>query len=126
MKNTEAESGKMIADLRQVALGCPDTEETVSCKGTAIQSATFKTRGKSFLFLRPGNVMVKLDRSLVQAERLAAKYPTCLKVGKGAWTTITAPGSKEVPLSLIKRWIKESHAMFSSSKCKRKKTKKKK
>ncbi len=123
MINSQSKSEKMIESLRKVALSCPDTEETLSCKGSAIQSATFKIKGKSFLFVRPGNVMVKLGASFEQAGELAAKHPKSLKVGKGGWTTVTDPGSKEVPLALLKKWAKESYAVFSSSKKKEKKTK---
>ncbi len=120
MKKTPPNSDKLIENLRKVALSCPNTEETLSCKGTAIESATFKIKSKSFIFVRPGNVMVKLDTSLEEAGKLAKENPKSLKVGKGGWTTITAPGSKEVPLSLLKKWTKESYELFCAPKNKKK------
>lgn len=114
MKKTASEADATIETLRRVALGHADVEEGLSCKGTAIESATFKVNGKAFLFLRPGTAMLKLGASLEEASRLAAEKPSCYKVGSGAWVTIALANPKELSMEVLSRWIAESHKLFAA------------
>ncbi len=115
MKKTASGAESTIETLRRTALGHPDVEEGLSCKGTAIESATFKVNGKAFLFLRPGTAMLKLDASLAEASKLAAEKPDGYKVGSGAWVTIALSNPKELSMEVLARWIAESHKLFASS-----------
>jgi hypothetical protein len=102
--------------LRKVALALPDVEEVVACKGTTVESASFRVRGKAFLFLRPATAMVKLDRSKDEAAKLSAREPTGCKVGSGGWATVSILPPQPASLAQWKRWIAESHALFAAPK----------
>jgi hypothetical protein len=54
--------------MRQAALRCPDVEEGIACKGTAVECSAFKARKKTFLFVRAEDARVKLHESLVEAD----------------------------------------------------------
>jgi hypothetical protein len=101
--------------LRKVALSRPEAEESLACRGTAIESASFRVRGKSFLFLSPAKVMVKLETSQGEASELERRHPAACKTGKGGWTTaaLSVPGG--APLKTLERWIAESHALAAGA-----------
>jgi hypothetical protein len=105
-----------IQMLRQTALGHADVEEGIACKGTALESATYKVRGKAFLFVRPGKAMVKLESSLDEATKLARENPACCKVGSGGWVTIEIAHAKDLPIEVLTRWIAESYGLFVAGK----------
>ncbi|HMY18197.1 MAG TPA: MmcQ/YjbR family DNA-binding protein [Polyangium sp.] len=115
MQKAVSGADSTIESLRQAALGHPDVEEGLSCKGTTIESATFKVKGKAFLFLRPGTAMLKLDGSLEEASKLAAEKPSSYKVGSGAWVTIALANPKELSMEVLSRWIAESHKLCAVS-----------
>ncbi len=115
MTEGQSNSDRAVQAMRRAALRPADVQESVACKGTAIESATFKVGGRAFLFLRSGRVMVRLDRSQKEASRLAGKKPACYKVGSGGWTTVTFEDPKDVSIKLLERWISESYRVLASA-----------
>ena len=113
MKKTASGTDPTLQTLRQAALCHPDVEEGLACEGTAIESATYKVKGKAFLFPRPEKAMLKLDGSLEEALKLATEKPACYKVGSGAWVTITLSNPKDISMEVLSRWIAESHKLFA-------------
>jgi hypothetical protein len=109
--------GPAMADvvdaLRKLALTLPEVEESIACAGTAIEQSSFRTHGKAFLFAqRKGDVAVvrmKLDASLAKANDAVG-----VEVGKGGWVTCRLPLGK-APSAAVKRWARESHALFASA-----------
>ena len=110
------QAGKLFEAFRKAALGHAGVEESLACKGTAIESASFKVRGKSFLFLRPATAMLKLESSKAQAQSLATRSPHACKVGASGWTTLTFSEPAAVNLKLAEKWVAESYNLFSSPK----------
>jgi ElaB/YqjD/DUF883 family membrane-anchored ribosome-binding protein len=102
-----------MQSLRKFALALPETEEGIACKGTAIECATVMVRNKAFLFLGKMEIRFKLDDSLAEAAKLAAKEPDVYKVGAKGWTSIAVAGIKDVPIGLMKRWIGESYRLMA-------------
>jgi hypothetical protein len=101
-----------MQSLRIHALKYPDTEEGVACEGTSLEKRTIKVKNKAFLFLGLADAMVKLDASLPEATKLAAKEPGRYKVGAHAWVSVKW-GDDEAPVDLLKRWIDESYRLFA-------------
>lgn len=101
-----------IQVLSKVALRHPETEEGIACAGTAIETRTVKVRHKAFVFLGLTHARVKLDASLPDAARLAAKHPGRFDVGAHGW--VKATFSREAPpdLTLLGRWIDESYRVM--------------
>jgi hypothetical protein len=97
---------------RRIALGYPEVEEGVSCS-----KASFKARGKAFLFLgaEEGSytAMMKLGESLAEAGKLAAQQPSCYKVGARGWVTLVFRADESPPLGLMERWIDESFRVLA-------------
>jgi predicted DNA-binding protein (MmcQ/YjbR family) len=110
-----APSNNGLQSLRKAALSFPDVEVAIACKGTALESHSFKVAKKSFLFLRPAQVMLKLDASLEEAKHIAERNPEACKVGAGGWVTIQL-GQQAVSIKEIKRWIDESYELFAATK----------
>ena len=111
--------------LRKAALAHPDVEESLACKGTAIESASFRVSGKAFLFLSPAKAMVKLDRSREQASELEAESPDACKTGAGGWTTIALAAPSRPSLATLRAWIAESYGSFAQAKAAKRKTRRK-
>jgi hypothetical protein len=101
-----------MPNLRKIAMRCPGVTEGIACAGTSLERITFKTRHKAFLFLGNTDAMVKLDGSLAEAARLAAKQPDGIRVGANGWVKIIfrADGS-DVPAE-IEKWIEESYHLM--------------
>ena len=108
---------KSVKALRKLALGFPDATEGIACKGTPLEKSTFKVRSKSFLFLGGDagsyNAMVKLDGSLAEAKKLAAKEPHRYKAGASGWTTATLPHDDARALARVEKWIGESFELMA-------------
>jgi hypothetical protein len=70
--------------------------------------------------------MLKLGPSLAEAAAMAetAAPPGSLKAGKGGWVTISKGGSG-LPVAVMRRWVKESHGLFTAGSDKAGKAKKK-
>jgi len=109
--------------LRQAAMRHPDTEETVACKGTAIESRRFSIGSKAFLFVGAKSVMVKLDESKGEAIGLAAKEPDRYRIGATGWATV-ATGDGKAPLARLRRWVAESRRVVAAAKAPAKKKRK--
>ncbi|MDO8349230.1 MAG: MmcQ/YjbR family DNA-binding protein [Planctomycetota bacterium] len=109
--------------VRQVAMRHPDTEETIACQGTAIESRRFAVGKKAFLFVGKKSVMVKLDESLAEATELSAKEPDRYRVGATGWATV-ATGDGKAPLARLRRWVDESRRVVAATKVSTKKKRK--
>jgi hypothetical protein len=90
----------------------PGIEEGVACAGTKIESRTVKVRGKAFAFFGPGTLRLKLGASLAEAQAFAAQSPDACSAGAGGWIAVRfAAGGP--PAAVLRRWLDESHALFS-------------
>ncbi len=111
--------------LCKLARSLADVEEKSACAGTAIEQASFRTCGKSFLFAQRKNdlavIRLKLDRSIAAAEAAGDG----VEVGKGGWTTCRIPLAK-APTAALKRWVRESYALSAKPKSSPKKAASKK
>ena len=106
-----------MQSLLRFALGLPETEESVACAGTAVESRTVKRKNKAFLFLRASDARLKLAASVKEAARLAAQEPTRYSVGKLGWVLVRLDGASD-RVDLLKRWIEESYSLFGTGKAK--------
>src|SRR5262249_25192484 len=97
--------------LHAFAMTLPNSEEGIACAGTVIEKRTAKVRKKAFLFLGPRDAMLKLAQSLPEAQKLAVKRPDRYKPGLGGWTKISWGKSESPPLTVLKRWIRESYRL---------------
>ena len=91
--------------LREVALGLPETSEGTSCVNRA-----FKARKKNFLFVgeKEGQVrvMLKLDASL---EAARAMNDPRVDAGKIGWVTLRFPPDEPLDQDLLSAWVVESY-----------------
>lgn len=108
-KSQSAPLAGLIAGARRH----PEVEEGVACAGTPIESRTLKVNGKAFAFFRPGNVMLKLGDSLPEAQAMAAQAPQRCQAGAGGWVTVKFGDGEPLPLSVMRRWLDESYALFA-------------
>ncbi|MBK8256965.1 MAG: MmcQ/YjbR family DNA-binding protein [Polyangiaceae bacterium] len=104
-----------FAHLQTLAKSFDGVEENVACKGTKVESATFKVKGKAFAFLRPTQLMFKLSASLTEASGLAAAHPESIRAGAGGWVTLPLPLSKPIEPEWVEKWMAESYALFNST-----------
>ena len=123
MSSERTKEDATTRDLRQTAMRHPDTEETVACNGTAIESRRFSIGTKAFLFVGPKSVMVKLDESRGEAIELAAKEPDRYRIGATGWATV-ATGDGKAPLARLRRWVDESRRVVAAAKVPAKKKRK--
>jgi YjbR len=103
---------QLLQTLRSIALRYPQTEEGIACKGTAVECTTFKARSKAFLFVGAKEIRLKLDASLAEATKLAAKEPERYKVGAHGWVAVSTGDRQFAPLNLLERWIDESYRLL--------------
>jgi len=102
-----------IRPLQDAALSHPGVERGVACAGTALESRTFRTRGKAFLFLRAGDARLKLEQSLAAAIRMAADDPDRYHAGANGWVMVRWGRDGVPPLRTLVRWIDESWRVLS-------------
>jgi hypothetical protein len=112
-----------IQKLRRFALKLPDTTEGTACAGTALETTTVQRKQKAFLFLRAADLRLKLSASLAQAAALADEDSARYTVGAHGWVSVKLMDSSD-DISLLQRWIEESHALMGSSQRKGTKPKK--
>lgn len=102
--------------LKRLALQKEGVEETIACKGTALESASFKVSGKAFLFVSAKEARFKLEASLTQAEAMAQAHPGGIKVGTRGWVTLDFGAA--VPSSVWEAWVEESYQLMAGKKAK--------
>ena len=100
-----------MPDLRAIALALPDVEQGIACAGTVLESRTYRTGNKAFLFVSKKDARLKLGASASAAEKLG------FKVGANGWVTV--PLDALPPAATTKRWIKESYALLAGQAKKR-------
>jgi hypothetical protein len=102
--------GGLQGALKKIALRHPDVEEAIACKGTALESAAYKTKKKSFLFVNARQARLKLDASLGEAKKIAKQKPGSCEVGAMGWAAVNlGPDAPAVPV--LERWIAESYEL---------------
>ena len=105
--------------IRGAALKMPGVETGVSCKGTSLEATTYGVKGKAFLFFRVSNgtchLRLKLDASRAEAAKLANGDPGRFAVGAQGWAKLTFALEAPPPVSLLTRWIGESHRTLSGA-----------
>lgn len=112
MKRQDDSNQGFVQALLRLGLRHPDAKESIACKGTVVESATVKVGNKAFLFVRPTNVMVKVDASAAEASSMAAAEPGRYSVGKNGWVTIKLKLREPTPaLAVLERWIGESYRL---------------
>src|SRR5215472_17446606 len=87
-RRTGSGPGRVAKALRTIAQRLSDVEEGISCAGTVLESTTFKTKKKAFLFVGPKVARLKLGPSIKEASRLAAAKDSPYQVGKLDWVAI--------------------------------------
>ncbi len=103
------------SQLEKIAEALADVEVGVACEGTALESRTYKTRGKAFLFVRPVDARLKVDGAREEVARAAAKAPDACSIGAGGWVHLRLQADGLPALSAIARWIAESHALVAGA-----------
>lgn len=111
MKQESAD--ERIRALQDAALRHPGVERGIACAGTVLESRTFRTRGKAFLFLRSGDARLKLQQSLPAAIRMAADDPDRYHADANGWVMIRWGRDGAPPLRILVRWIDESRRIVS-------------
>jgi hypothetical protein len=96
-----------MTDLSSIALALPNVEQGIACAGTALESRTYRTGNKAFLFVSKKDARLKLDSSASEARKLG------FKVGANGWTTIPLEAWPSTPIA--KRWISESHGLMAGA-----------
>ena len=83
-------------------------------EGTACTQSSFKAGKRSFLFIgmQGGRykAMFKLQKSMLEAARLAEKNPDCYEVGKSGWVVARFTAEKPIPKKIWEKWLDESYA----------------
>ena len=101
-------------------------------KGTSCTQSAFKSGKIAFLYIGPGakgvgfKAMFRLDKSIAQAEGLAAKQPDRFDVGKNNWVSTWFSAEKPLSKTIWQKWLKESHGLASGGAPAKKKAAKKK
>ncbi|MEQ9617000.1 MAG: MmcQ/YjbR family DNA-binding protein [Phycisphaerales bacterium] len=84
-------------------------------KGTACTQSSFKANKKAFLYIGPQGgrfkAMFKLDKSIPQAEKLAAEKPDEFEVGKNGWVTARFSAEKPLAKRIWGKWLDESYGL---------------
>lgn len=119
MRKSKKKPKDASLDIRNAAAKFPGVDE-----GTACTQSSFKIAGKAFLFigLQGGRhkAMFKLKDSISEAEQLAKKSPDdfqigSYKAGSSTWVTARFSDEKPLPKKHWKKWLDESHQLFSKA-----------
>ncbi len=90
-------------------------------KGTSCVQSSFKTGKGAFLYVGPGakgigfKAMFRLQRSMSQATKLAAKEPKRFEVGSTGWVTTRFSAEAPLPKPLWEKWLTESYGLVSQA-----------
>jgi hypothetical protein len=103
-----------MVDLAKIALALPDVEQGIACAGTVLESRTYLTGKKAFLFLGKEQARLKLGASSAEAKKAG------FNVGASGWVTLSLDALPAA--AAAKRWIAESHALAAGGARPRKKT----
>lgn len=104
-------------ELRDYALTFPEAVEDHPWDHVSV-----KVRGKNFLFLgghkNPDafSMSVKLPQSRDMAVDLPFASPTGYGLGRSGWVTAEIDKPADVPVDLLKAWIKESYRAIAPKK----------
>lgn len=96
--------------IRQKAVTFPGV-----AKGTSCTQSSFKAGKGTFLFIGPGakgqgfKAMFKLQRSMPEAIKLAAKDPSRFEVGSTGWVTTRFSADEPLPKTIWQKWLTESY-----------------
>ena len=66
-------------------------------------------------------MMLKLDKSLPEANEKATSSPDDFQVGNGSWVTARFSAEKPLPARTWKKWLKESYELCQKQTAVRKK-----
>jgi len=94
-----------MADLAAIAESLPNVASGVACVGTALESRTFTTNKKAFLFVSQNDVRLKLAASSADAKKAG------FDVGVNGWVKL--PLAELPAAATLKKWIAESHALMA-------------
>lgn len=96
--------------IREKASRYPGVDE-----GTACTQSSFKANKKAFLFIGEQGgrykAMFKLDKSMPEARKLAAKHPEDYQAGKTGWVTARFSAEKPMPKTRWSKWLDESYGL---------------
>lgn len=102
---------RTMTALRAWATRDQAVTEDIACKGTALESTTFKLGGKAFLFVQPKDgtyvVRLKLQRSLAEAKRCG------YEAGANGWVKVTL--ASEDPPAVLATWVDESRSTVAGA-----------
>jgi hypothetical protein len=104
--------GNAVQVLLKTALGYPETEEGVACKGTVLECTTVLIRKKAFVFVRSSEVRLKLRESHKEMAALATKDPGHYGIGANGWASIKFTDDTAPPLKLLGKWVGESYRVI--------------
>ncbi len=94
-----------MVDLAAIAMSLPDVTTGVACGGTPIESRTFLTNKKAFLFVSKKDVRLKLAASAGDAKKAGCE------VGANGWVKILLDAMPAT--AALKKWIAESHSLMA-------------
>ncbi|MEQ1761169.1 MAG: hypothetical protein ABL986_22910 [Vicinamibacterales bacterium] len=115
MTSKQTESSSVVKVLVQAARGLPGVSVGVACAGTTMEARTFSAGSKAFLFIGRKDARLKLSVSLRDADVLAARPDTGVKVGAHGWTTIAVQRESSIPQATLTQWVVESHSLVSGA-----------
>jgi hypothetical protein len=95
-----------MVDLATAARSLPDVVEGIACAGTKLESRTFATNAKTFLFVSAQEARLKLDASAAAAKRLG------FEVGGNGWVKL--PFDALPAAATLRSWIAESHGLMAA------------
>ena len=102
--------------LAKTAAQIPGTTTGVACAGTALESQTFVSAAKAYVFIGKKEARLKLGESLSEAQRLSKQLPESLRVGAGGWVAIRVDGIVGPGTKVLERWVRESHGLMTTAK----------